>query len=57
MQKLQAIRRFVVYVPEDLVEDVERAIHNRRTFQKLLSEAGFRYTLARKRERTPQVDE
>jgi hypothetical protein len=48
-------RRFAVYVPEDLTEDVERAIHNGRTFQRLLSEAGRRYTLARKSERSSRV--
>ncbi len=50
-------RRFAVYVPEDLAQDVEKAIHNGRTFQGrtfqgLLSEAGRRYTLARKNERS-----
>ena len=48
-------RRFAVYVPESLAEDVEKAIHNGRAFQKLLSEAGRRYTLARKNERNSRV--
>jgi hypothetical protein len=48
-------RRFAVYVPEDLAQDVERAIRNGRTFQGLLSEAGRRYTLARKNERISQA--
>jgi hypothetical protein len=39
-------RRFAVYVPEDVAQDVVKAIHNGRTFQGLLSEAGRRYTLA-----------
>jgi hypothetical protein len=43
-------RRFAVYVPERLVKDVKKAIRNGRTFQQLLSEAGRRYTLARKNE-------
>ena len=50
-------RRFAVYVPEDLVGDVEKAVHNGRAFQKILSEAGLRYTLARKSERSSQVQE
>lgn len=48
-------RRFAVYVPEDLTEDVGKAIHNGRAFQRLLSEAGRRYTLARKSERSSRV--
>ncbi len=48
-------RRFAVYVPEDLAEDVEKAIHNGRAFQRLLSEAGRRYTLARKNERSARA--
>ena len=48
-------RRFAVYVPESLAEDVETAIHNGRAFQKLLSEAGRRYTLARKSERNSRA--
>lgn len=48
-------RRFAVYVPEGLVEDVDKAIHHGRAFQKLLSEAGRRYTLARKNERNSQA--
>ena len=48
-------RRFAVYVPEDLAPDVEKAIHNGRTFQGLLSEARRRYTLARKNERGTQA--
>lgn len=48
-------RRFAVYVPENLAEDVGKAIHNGRAFQKLLSEAGRRYTLARKNERNSRA--
>jgi hypothetical protein len=44
-------RRFSIYVPDDLVEDLERAIRNGRGFQKLMSEAGQRYTLALKNKR------
>ncbi len=48
-------RRFAVYVPEDLAQDVEKAIHNGRALQTLLSEAGRRYTLARKNERSSGI--
>ena len=44
-------RRFSIYVPDDLVEDLERAIRNGRDLQKVLSEAGRRYALALKNER------
>src|SRR5260370_10121113 len=48
-------RRFAVYVPDNLTEDVKKAIHNGRALQQLLSEAGRRYTLARKNERSSHV--
>lgn len=44
-------RRFSIYVPDDLTDDVERAIRNGRDLQKLMAEAGHRYTLALKNER------
>ena len=44
-------RRFSIYVPEELAEDLERAIRNGRDLQKLMTEAGRRYTLALKNER------
>lgn len=44
-------RRFSIYVPDELAEDVEKAIQNGRDFQKLMTEAGRRYTLALKNER------
>jgi transaldolase len=43
--------RFSIYVPDELAEDVERAIQNGRELQKLMTEAGRRYTLALKNER------
>ena len=45
-------RRFAVYVPEDLVGDVRRAIDNGRALQDLLMQAGQRYVEALKRERS-----
>ena len=44
-------RRFSIYVPDDLAEDLERAIRNGRDLLKLMTEAGRRYTLALKNER------
>jgi len=43
--------RFSIYVPDELAEDVETAIQNGRDLQKLMTEAGRRYTLALKNER------
>jgi len=44
-------RRFAVYVPEDLVPEVRRAVDNGRALQDLLVQAGPRYVKALKRER------
>jgi hypothetical protein len=44
-------RRFSIYVPDDLAADLEKAIRNGRNLQKLMTEAGRRYALARKNER------
>jgi len=44
-------RRFSIYVPDELAGDVEKAIQNGRDLQKLMGEAGRRYTLALKNER------
>jgi hypothetical protein len=44
-------RRFSIYVPDDLVENLELAIRNGRNLQKLMTEAGRRYTLALKNKR------
>jgi hypothetical protein len=43
--------RFSIYVPDELAEDVEKAIQNGRDLQKLMTEAGRRYTLALKNQR------
>jgi len=45
-------RRVAVYVPEDLVEEVERGVANGRALQKLLHQAAPRYVKALKRART-----
>src|ERR1700686_3856576 len=44
-------RRFAVYVPEELVGEVRRAVENGRALQDLLVQAGPRYVKALKRER------
>jgi hypothetical protein len=44
-------QRFVIYVPDELAPEVERAVHNGRRLQELIAEAGQRYTLALKYER------
>ena len=44
-------RRFAVYVPEDLVPQVRRAVENGRALQDPLVQAGPRYVKALKRVR------
>ena len=44
-------RRFAVYVPEDLVGEVRRAVEDGRALQDLLLQAGPRYVKALKRAR------
>jgi hypothetical protein len=44
-------RRFSVYVPEELVPQVQRCLDNGRAVQELLYEAAPRYIKALKRER------
>ena len=44
-------RRIGVYVPEDLVPQIERSLANGRALQELLYEAGQRYTHAIKQQR------
>jgi len=48
-------RRFAVYVPEDLVPQVRRAVENGRALQDLLVQAGPRYVKALKRVRVIAV--
>src|SRR2546428_14094750 len=44
-------RRFAVYVPEELVQEVRRCLDNGRALQDLLYQAAPRYVKALKRER------
>jgi hypothetical protein len=44
-------RRFAVYVPDELIDEVRRAVDNGRALQDLLMQAGPRYVEALKRVR------
>ena len=44
-------RRFAIYVPDDLIEEVRRAVDNGYALQDLLMQAGPRYVEALKRAR------
>ena len=46
-----AKERFSIYVPEELVPQVEAALENGRRLKELISETGLRYTQALKDER------
>ena len=48
----QKERRVAVYVPEELVPEVQRGLDNGRALQDLLRQAAPRYVKALKRERT-----
>lgn len=48
-------RRFSIYVPDELVEPLEKAVQNGRDLQQLMSEAGRRYALALKNERSLRI--
>jgi hypothetical protein len=47
--------RFSVYVPQELVPLVERAVNNGRKLEKLMHEAGLRYTVAVKGQRAARA--
>src|SRR5262245_6373352 len=48
-------KRFSIYVPDDLVPQINEAIANGRRLQELVSEAGVRYTQALKARRRKQL--
>jgi hypothetical protein len=48
-------RRFAVYVPDDLIDEVRRAVDNGRALQDLLMEAGPRYVKALKSARESEA--
>jgi hypothetical protein len=45
-------KRFSIYVPRDLVPQVEKALENGRRFQELVNEAGIRFLRASKQRAT-----
>jgi hypothetical protein len=45
-------RRFTIYIPDELVPDVQRSLDNGRQLQELLYQMAMRYTKALKHERT-----
>lgn len=49
-----AKKRFSIYVPEELVPEIQAAVENGRRLKELISEAGLRYTQALKDERKRQ---
>jgi hypothetical protein len=50
-------RRFSVYVPEDLVPELQHCLDRGRALQELLFEAGPRYVKALKREKDKSASE
>ena len=48
-------RRFTIYVPDELVPDVQRSLDNGRELQELLYQAAMRYTKALKHERAAKI--
>jgi hypothetical protein len=48
-------RRVTIYIPEDLVPEVQRALANGRAVQELLQEATERYAKALKRQRSAEA--
>ena len=48
-------RRFTIYVPDELVPDVQRSLDNGRELQELLSQTAMRYTKALKHERSAKI--
>ena len=47
----QGVRRFSVYVPDELAPEIQAAVEKGRRLQDLIKEAGVRYLRAEKRER------
>lgn len=47
-------KRFSIYVPAELVPDIQKAVDNGRHLRELINEAGVRYALALKAQRSKQ---
>lgn len=48
-------RRFAIYIPDELVPDVQRSLDNGRELQELLYQTAMRYAKALKHERTAKI--
>jgi len=48
-------RRFAIYIPDELVPDVQRSLDNGRELQELLCQTAIRYAKALKHERTAKI--
>lgn len=48
-------RRFAIYVPDELVPEVQRSLDNGRELQELLHQTAIRYAQALKHERTARI--
>lgn len=48
-------KRFSIYIPDELVPDVQRSLDNGRELQELLCQTAIRYTKALKHERTAKI--
>jgi hypothetical protein len=48
-------RRFALYIPDELVPDVQRSLDNGRQLQELLYQTAMRYAKALKHERTTKI--
>ena len=44
-------KRFSIYIPADLAQDIQKAVENGRRLKDLINEAGVRYAHARKAQR------
>jgi hypothetical protein len=48
-------RRYTVYIPDELVPDMQRSLDNGRKLQELLHQAAMRYAKALKHDRTAKT--
>lgn len=48
-------RRFAIYIPDELVPEVQRSLDNGRELQELLCQTAIRYAQALKHERTAKI--
>ena len=48
-------RRFTIYIPDELVPDVQRSLDHGRELQELLYQTAIRYTKALKHDRTARI--